>query len=342
MAERTPDGLALMRSLATQLPNQLRDGFTAAGELAQVPPPGARRAVVVGMGGSAIAGDLLRSVTDPELEVALEVTRGPTLPRSVGRETVTILVSYSGGTWETLAAYDDAGRRGAPRFVVTSGGALAQKAEADGTPVLPLPPGLPPRAAVGYILGGLLGLLDPYFPESADERLHRAADRLDALQAEYASPKGAPARLARRIGGRTPVVYADVSLGALARRWSTQVEENAKRLAQFDQFPELFHNAIVGWDAMPGADARRWTVILLEWRGQSPSIAPGVSYLEALLKRRRVPVGRVGFDAEDRLEALLAGVSFGDHLSLALAASAGVDPYPIHAITRLKRAVERA
>ncbi len=331
-----------MRSLATQLPNQLRDGYTAAGELEAPLPRTSRHIYYAGMGGSAIAADLLRTITDPEAELALEVGRGPNLPRSVDRRSVVILASYSGGTWETLATYDEAGRRGASRFGLSSGGELVRRAEGDGVPHLQLPPGLPPRAAVGYLLGGLLGLLDPFFPESNDERLHRAADRLEALQAGLGSPKGAPAQLARAVGTRTLEVYADQSLAGLARRWKTQVEENAKRLAHFDQFPEMFHNAIVGWDALPRDDARRWAAVVLEWKRQASSVGPGLGYFESLLKRRRVGVHRILFDAEDSLEALLTGVSFGDHFSLFLASNAGVDPYPIHAIARLKRAVERA
>ncbi|MCI4337272.1 MAG: hypothetical protein L3K17_08845 [Thermoplasmata archaeon] len=339
MPARTPEGQTYMRALASQLPRHLRDGFAAARELDRPIPRSARNVYLAGMGGSAIAADLVRSLTDPELEIGFAVGRGPTLPRTVDKECVTLLASYSGRTWETLSAYDEAGRRSSPRIVLSSGGELAQRAERDGVPHLLLPPGLPPRAAVGFVLGGLLGLLDPFFRESNEDRLARSADRLEVLQASYASGQGQPAKLARLVGARTPQIYADVSLAALARRWKTQIEENAKRLAHFDQFPELFHNAIVGWDALPVADARRWAVVVLEWPGQSKSIAPGLGYFENLLKRRRVRVARLGFDADDPLEALITGISFGDHFSLSLAEAAGVDPYPIHAITRLKRAV---
>lgn len=342
MLERPPEGLAYMRSLVGQLPRQLRDGFAASRDLDRPLPRSARRVYLAGMGGSAIAADLVRALTEPELEIAFDVGRGPTLPRAVDADTVTLLASYSGGTWETLQAYDEAGRRGSPRVALSSGGELARRAERDGVPHLLLPPGMPPRQAVGFVLGGLLGLLDPFFKESNEDRLARAAASLDQLQAAYSSPKGAPAKLARSVGARTPQFYADVSIAALARRWKTQVEENAKRLAHFDQFPELFHNAIVGWDALPAAQARQWAVVMLEWGGQSKSIAPGLRYFDGLLKRRGVASARISFDADDPLEALLAGVSFGDHFSLFLAESAKVDPYPIHAITRLKRAVENA
>jgi glucose/mannose-6-phosphate isomerase len=335
------DGLALMRALATQVPDHLLAGFRTAQDLGAAIPRKMRRSVVVGMGGSAIAADLVRAVTDPELEITLDVSRGPMLPRSVDAESLTILASYSGNTWETLAAYDEASRRHAVRIAVSSGGELARRADRDGVPLLQLPPGLPPRAAVGYMLGGVFGILDPFFPESNDSRIRRAARRVNDLQASLASPKGAPASVAAKIGRRTPQLYADVSLASLARRWKTQIEENAKRLAHFDLFPELLHNAIVGWDALSPTDSRRWAVVLLDWPGQNPSIGPAVSYLEKLLTRRHVTVARVHIEPEDRIEALLTGVSYGDHVSLAMAELAGVDPYPVEAITRMKKALEK-
>ena len=339
MRRHPPAGLAQMRAFATRFPSQLRDGFAAGQYVRAQIPRDARHVIVTGMGGSAIAADLLRSLTEPEAELQVEVNRGPSLPRSVDRRSVAIFASYSGETWESLAAYDEAGRRGTPRVVLASDGALAQRAERDRAALVPLPPGLPPRAALGSTLGGLLGLLDPFFPESNEDRLRKATCRLDELQVDFAAAQGEPANLARAIAGRTPVFYTDVSLGALARRWKDQVEENAKRLAEFDLFPELFHNAIVGWDSIPRSDARHWAVVILEWPHQPKRLAPGIAHLQSLLRRRSVPVRRIVFDAEDRLEALLTGVSFGDHVSLFLAEAAGVDPLPVPAIARLKRAL---
>lgn len=330
-----------MRALAIQVPEHLKAGFAAAIDLGATLPRQAHAALVVGMGGSAISADLLRSVTDAELEILLEVVRGPMLPRSVGKGALAVFTSYSGNTWETLAAYDEAGRRGMSRVAISSGGELARRADRDHVPHLQLPPGLPPRAAVGYLLGGLFGIFDPFFPESNDRRLRRAADRVADLQPSLQSSRGLPARLAATVGSRTPEIYADVSLASLARRWKTQVEENAKRLAHWDLFPELLHNAIVGWDAMSAAESRRWAVLLIDWPGQNPAIAPAVNYLERLLKRRKVAVARAPIAAEDRIEALLTGVSIGDHLSLALAAAARVDPYPVAAITLMKRTLDR-
>lgn len=330
-----------MRSLAVDLPTHLREGFRLGRDADAHLPRDASTVWVAGMGGSAIAADLVRGVTDVETSVLLNVGRGPMLPRGAGKRSVAVLTSYSGNTWETLAAYDAASRQGATRVVMTSGGRLAERAERDGVPVVVLPPGLPPRSAFGYIFGGLLGVLDTQFPESNEGRVDRIASHLAERQAEYSGPSGAPAKLARRIGKRIPQFYGDAASAALARRWKTQVEENAKRLAHFDQFPELLHNAIVAWDAMTAAEARRWAVIAVEPSGLDPSTSAGMAHLGRLLIRKGVVADRVVFRSEDRLEALLDGVSFGDHFSLHLAALGHVDPYEVHAIDRLKTAVAR-
>jgi glucose/mannose-6-phosphate isomerase len=330
-----------MRSLAVDLPNQLREGFRLGHDADARLPRQAATAVVAGMGGSAIAADLVRGITDSETGLLLSIGRGPTIPRGAGRSSLAVLTSYSGNTWETLAAYDAASRQGATRIAMTSGGALAERAERDGVPLVVLPPRLPPRAALGYMFGGLLGVLDAYFPESNESRVDRVADHLAERQAEYSSARGGPAALAKKVGNRVPQFYGVVAFAALARRWATQVEENAKRLAHFDAFPELLHNAIVAWDAMPKAEARRWAVIALEGAALDPSTSTGMAHLGRLLTRRGVFAERIIFRCDDRLEALLDGVSFGDHFSLHLAEMAETDPFEIDAIVRLKAAVAK-
>jgi glucose/mannose-6-phosphate isomerase len=325
-----------MRALAATLPDALESGYRSGRGLARPSPGYDRRFVAVGMGGSAIAADLARGVVDAESRATLTVVRSPDLPRSIDLSTEVLLVSYSGNTWETLAAYDAAGRAGGRRTAITSGGALLERAEADGVPLLRVPPGLPPRSAVGHLLGGVLGLLEPAFPESLEDRITRTASATRSRIREYARPRGPAAALARRIGRRLPFVYAETSFVPLARRWKTQVEENAKRLAVFDEVPELFHNALVGWDALSRADADRSIALLLEWSGESPLVRKSFRYLGRLLRSKTVPTARALLPTDDRLEALLAGITLGDHVSLFLADLGGVDPYPVDAIVRLK------
>jgi len=334
-----PNGPARMRTLAAALPEALESGFRAGRKLARPLAGDGLRFVAVGMGGSGIAADLARGVVDAESRASLSIVRSPEIPRWVDAQVEVLLVSYSGDTWETLVAYDAARRAGARRTVVTSGGALRERAEADGVPVLAVPPGLPPRSAVGHLLGGVLGLLAPTFPESLESRVARTAKATRARSREYARERGPAAALAQKVGPRLPFVYAENSFVPLARRWKTQVEENAKRLAVFDEVPELFHNALVGWDAVARADAARSIAVLLEWPGESPLVRKSFRYLERLLRSKGVASARALLPSHDRLEALVGGIALGDHVSLFLADRDGVDPYPVDAIVRLKSSI---
>ncbi len=328
-----------MRALAAALPSALLDGFRLGRELAPPAESGPAQVFVAGMGGSGIAAELARGVVEAETRIPLVVLRSPTAPTSISARSRVFLASYSGNTWETLRAYEAAGRAGAFRVVLASGGTLAEYAARDRVPLLPIPGGLPPRSAVGYLLGGLLGLLDPWFPESNEDRVRRVAEQVRPYVAACGRARGPADRIAEAIGPRFPFVYAESSFAGLARRWKTQIEENAKRLAAFDEIPELFHNALVGWDATATADARRTAVVLLEWAGSPPLVRQSIEYLDKLLRTRGVTVLPTPLESEDRLEALIQGLTLGDHVSLFLADRAGVDPYPVDAITRLKTAL---
>jgi glucose/mannose-6-phosphate isomerase len=314
----------------------LADGFRSGHQLGVIVPPRIRQIAVVGMGGSAIAGDLLSNLADAETDRSVLVLRTPDLPKGVDANWFAVAVSYSGDTWETLRAYDELARRGTPRVVVSSGGLLSERAAVDGTPCLVVPAGLPPRAAAGYLFGGLLGLMDPIFPETNELRLGRAISRLESQRRGITGAAGGPTRLAEKVGKRTPLVYAETAWLGLARRWKTQLEENAKRLSHFDVLPELFHNALVPWDAMSKVEAGRRAAILLEWSRQDSRTEGRFRYLERLLKARGARVERVRIQQDDRLTAILQGVWWGDYTSLALAEDSRVDPLEVNAITRMK------
>ena len=108
--------------------------------------------VVAGMGGSAIGGALARAALGDHASRPIFVTRAYGLPTWTTPDTMVLCASYSGDTEETLACYESAGALGAKRTVVTTGGRLAEMARADGVPVIPLPGGFQPRAAVAYMI----------------------------------------------------------------------------------------------------------------------------------------------------------------------------------------------
>lgn len=336
MTGPTQDRVEKLRAFVEDLPDALVAGFRTGRDLSSSVAPGTRQVYAVGMGGSAVAADLLQGLVEAETSLSLEVVRGPVLPRTVNADSTILVVSFSGNTAEALRAYGGAGRRGAHRVAVTSGGALAVRATADGVPVLKVPGGRPPRSAVGYLVGGLMGVLDPFFPRSNERRLVAAAERLRARIRTLGAPHGPAATLARGIDDRLPFFVAESSLGGLARRWKNQVEENAKRLATVDEVPELFHNSLVGWDAIDPAQAARYAVVLIEWAGEDDAVKRGFRYLEHLLRSRRVRTLVAPLPPRGRLEAMLFGLAWGDLMSLELARRHRVDPYATAAIDRAK------
>lgn len=331
---RDPRGFAeLLRGFAGQVAEapRLADGLRLAGELP-------REVLVAGMGGSALAGDLLHALAHDRAPFAVHVLRGYTVPAWVGPTTLVVGLSYSGSTEETVAAFDAARACGARGVVVAAGGALSACAAREGLPWIRVPPGLPPRAALAYLLLPLVALL-----EGAGAPLGGAAEReeavavLGALGAELgpAVPTSQnPAKeLAVWLEGRWPVVYGTDRTAAVAYRWQTQLLENAKVVAFSGALPEVDHNAIEAWAAEPGGE---WGVVWLRDPAEHPRVARRAVLTRALLETRRA-TREVWARGEGRLARLLSLVHLGDWVSYYLAVLRGADPWAVETLETFKR-----
>jgi glucose/mannose-6-phosphate isomerase len=149
-----------MRSLLESFPEQVQ-AAAQAGRNLHLPQPGEPKTIVVtGLGGSAIGGDLARSITETQVKIPIIVNRNYDLPEFVNASTLIFACSYSGNTEETLSAYEQGKKAGASILCITSGGQLETLATANGDSVLRLPGGLPPRAALGHSLFALLTALE--------------------------------------------------------------------------------------------------------------------------------------------------------------------------------------
>src|SRR5688572_21481338 len=228
-----------MAGLIAAWPEQIRHQTAALRERgwpAGLVPP--RLLAVGGVGGSAIAADLVGGLTGPRLAWPVLVVRDYRWPACVSSDSLAVLSSYSGNTEETLALYDEARERAVPRLGLTSGGELARRCEADGVPWVALPAGVvAPRAAVGYSLVSLAFLLEALGdPGEGDEAWAEAVAVLEDTNRRCgpARPESDnPAKLlARALVGRAVTVYAASGFpAAAARRLKGQLNENAKVLA---------------------------------------------------------------------------------------------------------------
>jgi len=211
-----------------------------------------RQVLYLGMGGSAIGGDLVRVWTERLSRVPMAVVRGYTVPCWTGAGTLVLASSYSGDTEETLAATRQAAEQGGRVVAVASGGQLSQLCETEGWDFVRIPGGLQPRAAIGYSLAAVALVLVAFqvLPPSVLDELSAGA-RLMAAEGEYwGDPdrsENEPLAAAGLIGKRLPVVYGAMgTTEALALRLRCQLAENSKLFASHHVLPEQNHNEIVG------------------------------------------------------------------------------------------------
>ncbi len=338
-----------MLGLVGRLGPMTVEGWEAAASL-PLPARGAaaRPAAVVaaGMGGSGIGGDLLRAILAPTAAIPVIAVRDDRLPAFVGRDTLAFLCSYSGDTEETLAAYEAAHAAGASIVVVTSGGRLADRARAGGHPVVLIPSGLPaPRAALPYLLMPMLRVAARMdIARIADGDVREAAAVLTGLADRWGptvpTADNPPKRLAARLGGCIPVIYAaSQATEPVAHRWKTQLNENSKVFAVWNAFPELGHNETVGWAGASRAPSGLFVVILRD-RDDGARTTLQVEVTRTLVFGRARGVEDVWSAGDGLLARLLSLVLFGDLVSVYLAVQGGVDPTPIEVITEMKRKMQ--
>ena len=312
------------------LPDHLRDALwrVSSAKLDEIDCSGL---IVCGMGGSAIGGDLAAAALGGRLGKPLDVVRGYGVPSWTPPDRAIFCSSYSGNTEETIACYDAAEAVGAKRIVATTGGTLAEAARRDGVPVIGMPAGLQPRAAVGYTfaiaaeVAALVGSGPAIRMEIDSSAAHLEAAKLKLLEKA--------AELADAIGDSVPLVYGCGLTKTVAYRWKCQINENAKLPCFSHELPEMDHNEIVGWEG--GGDGA-YTAIFLEDEDQHPRELQRIELTSELVGDRAKEVVRVATEGETRTERLLWTVMLGDLLSLELAARRGADPTPVAVIESLK------
>ena len=319
----------------------LRDALWRVDSAVIAPLDAAGGLVAAGMGGSAVGARLALAALGPRVTRPVAIADGYALPPWTGPEHLVLCSSYSGGTEETLSAYDDAAERGAPRLVATTGGALAERARRDGAPVIPLPGGFQPRAAVGY---GIVSTLEAAALAGAAPSLRgeveAAAALAERLAAEWGTDgdeDGEAKALARRLHGTVPVVVGAELTAPVAYRWKCQINENAGLPAFASELPEADHNEVVGW---PGADGLGpFSAVFLEDPQARPRLLARSELTAAEAESGATVVERVTARGETRLERLVSLVLLGDLVSLYMAVLAGADPMDITPIDRVKAAL---
>ncbi|MBV8559896.1 MAG: bifunctional phosphoglucose/phosphomannose isomerase [Acidimicrobiia bacterium] len=333
-----------MLAATLALPEQVAEAADRAVGLRGLPSTDEVNAVVVlGMGGSGIAGDIVAAVAGPFMPVPVVVAKSYELPAFVGEGTLVFAVSFSGETEETVEATSEAAVQGATVVVVSGGGELTRLGEAWGAPMVAVPKGIPqPRAAVGALAVPPLIVLEQIglFPGArrwVDEAVRSVVTRRDELNADDTMVTD----LARRIGRTIPLIYGGGALGAVAaQRWKTQMNENAKIPAFWNTQPELCHNEIAGWGQHGDLTRQAITLVAVRHGFEHPQVMRRFELVFRMVDEVVAGIAQVEARGDGQLAQLLDLILVGDLTSLHMALNEGIDPGPAPALDEIKTALK--
>jgi glucose/mannose-6-phosphate isomerase len=316
---------------------QLSQGFHLPEDYQKV-----KKIVILGMGGSAIGGDLIAGLAINEAAAPVAVCRDYFLPQYVDEETLVIANSYSGMTEETLSAFEQACRTPAKKLAITTGGKLKSLCESLDVPVFTIDYKSSPRAALPFSFFLLLGLLQnlKVFQDKSVE-VTAAIKDLHALASKIAenvpSKSNAAKALAVKLNGRLPVIYGAGITGAVAQRWKTQLNENSKTMAFYEIFSELNHNSIMGYQ-LPEM-IKQCMVVMLDSELLHERIRLRYEITQTLLKQAGIPFQVLKAEGTTPLSHMMGLVFVGDYVSYYLAMLNGIDPTHIKSINFLKNSL---
>jgi len=304
-----------------------------------------RHIVIVGMGGSAIGGEILRDWLLDKLPIPVEVCRDYSLPAYANEDTLVFAISCSGKTEETLSAFVDAVKRGCNIISITSGGHLLSFSKKLGVPHIIVPSELPSRVTLPYLFLPLPILLEKLGVLQDTEREIQETIRIVKKLGQENSPE-TPTRenpskkLALELRETIPVVYGFRHYAAIARRLKTQFNENSKVPSKHDVFPELNHNEVVGWEASEEF-TKRFSVVLIRDREEPPEIMHRIEATKSLVLHKASKVLEVHATGVSKLARIFSVLFVGDLTSVYLAILRNSDPTPVETINKIKEEMKK-
>lgn len=351
------DDIEKMRSLDTEnqlgviasWPKLMEDGFYRGKEvkLSQAVKDrvtsGARLVCVCGMGGSAISGEYLSDyLSKNSFGTPILVVRGYSLPSYVGEDCLVIAISYSGNTRETLVLLHKALEKNIPSVIISSGGIAAEAARKRGLTLATLPGGYPPRAAFPIIFSTLCGVFEKLFPSQTllEKDFLSTLPSLEEATSELSLDIPAASNRAKQtaLSWRSLIPVFITSYPSLGMRMKGQMNENSKKIAYFDLFPELMHNSAQGWK---DGSVKDFLFIRIKVGTEAEELIEKTKYaLELATGNGEPKLDTLLFEGSNLLSCLLHATQFVDYVSLYLAVLQGYDPSEMDIISGMKKEFE--
>lgn len=297
--------------------------------------------ILAGMGGSALAADMVKTLALDSLNIPLEVIKDYDLPSYVNEGTLVVALSHSGNTEETLSCYDQAKEKGCVIASMSTGGQLLERAQSDGTTYAVVPSGAQPRMSTVYHLRVLLSILQHYeiIDGKLSDEVASSADWLSDRIKEWAPGVPVEHNYAKQIAvhsaGKTGLFYGGRVTGAMAFKWKISWNESAKNVAFWGQYPEFSHNEFMGWTSHPAE--KPFAVIDLRSSFDRPRIIERMELTDRMLSGMRPKSKPIDLVGDNLVRQYLWGLALADMSSIYLAILNNVDPVPVALIEKFKK-----
>ncbi|MGD0818080.1 MAG: bifunctional phosphoglucose/phosphomannose isomerase [Methanomassiliicoccales archaeon] len=305
------------------------------------PIPDVNSACLCGVGGSAMCGDIILDYLAQNCDRNVSVVRGMSLPRWVARDTLVVVMSYSGNTREALDIFQDSISKGLKTVCVSSGGELIKLAKQNHIPFIQVPSGTQPRAALGYLLGAVAVILDSAgicsMVEAIREAIPWAISEQPKMGPNVPTSVNAAKKIAIVLQGSVPSVYSPKSIRSVGVRWQNQINENAKMVAFAGEIPEMNHNQMVGW--LGGESVFKCKPVFIIPNELESTVKKMTLITIQMFNEKGLDPIVVQLEGKNLLENILYGIMLGDMVSFYLARLRGIDPSPVDVIVEFKKRI---
>ncbi len=295
-----------------------------------------------GMGGSAISGDIIQVLLSNRLNIPIFVNRNGELPKWANKNTLVISQSYSGNTEETLSAFKHAYQKKCKNISISSGGKLEEYCLNRGTKHVKIPSGYLPRSAIAYFLFISLkilekiGLTTNIFKINTEEIIETIEYLINNNNKNVLKENNLSKQIAQTIYGTIPQIYGWDIYSPIAKRWSTQFNENSKIISKFDIVSESNHNDIVGW-SQNNEISKKFSCILFRDRDlESIYMSARLDFMKILYNDVAANLIEIEAKGKNLISKMLYTLHLGDFTSCYLAILRNIDPAPVPIIDELK------
>ena len=327
-----------MTNVAYELGNQLKEKLISSDNISSI---SYESLLIMGMGGSGVAGDVLKLFSNSQVSTEITVIKNYSIPKNlIEKKPFCLFISYSGNTEETISGLNEAITNNFNWAVISSGGKLIELAKNHHKEFIQIPSGLQPRAAFGYLSKAVSTFLD--YNENTDFalQLNDAGSYLNELleKAEESEIEQLASKYSKAIMNKTCVIYGGTQITELvSSRWKTQINENSKSKAFIGSMPEVHHNEILSWQADFDGSMENFIIIFLRSSYEHPQISKRFELTEKLLGDKVEILNIFPKESENKLKILMELVLLGDLLSISLAYNLEMAPEDIDTIEELKK-----